>query len=75
MGAVQALKKAGAKVADCIAIFTYGFPFAKNAFQREKCNIHTLTNLEAMIEVAVLKGILMSADRKMILEFAKNPRN
>lgn len=74
LGAVQALKKSGAKVSDCLAIFTYGFPFSKNAFQRERCRIHTLTSLESLIEVAVLKGILMSSDRKMILDFAKNPR-
>ncbi|HSA59653.1 MAG TPA: orotate phosphoribosyltransferase [bacterium] len=73
--AVRALRQAGLKADDCVAIFTYGFPFAKNAFQRERCRLHTLTNLQALLDEAEETGRIAPQDRGLIEKFAKNPQN
>lgn len=73
--AVRALRQAGLKADDCVAIFTYGFPFAKNAFQRERCRLHTLTNLPSLLDEAEETGRITPQDRGLVEKFAKNPQN
>lgn len=72
--AVRALRQAGLKADDCVAIFTYGFPFAKNAFQRERCSLHTLTDLKSLLDTAEDDEKISKEDRVMIDRFAKNPQ-
>lgn len=72
--AVKALRQAGLKADDCVAIFTYGFPFAKNAFQRERCGLHTLTDLKMLLDVAEEDERITPEDRALIDRFAKNPQ-
>ncbi len=73
--AVRALRQAGLKADDCVAIFTYGFPFAKNAFQRDRCRLHTLTDLKTLLDEAEKGGRLSPQDRGLVEKFAKNPQN
>jgi orotate phosphoribosyltransferase len=73
--AVRALRQAGLKADDCVAIFTYGFPFAKNAFQRERCRLHTLTDLKTLLDEAEETGRIAPQDRGLVEKFAKNPQN
>lgn len=72
--AVRALRQAGLKADDCIAIFTYGFAFAKNAFQRDRCELHTLTDLKTLLDVAEEDEQITPQDRTLIDRFAKNPQ-
>jgi orotate phosphoribosyltransferase len=73
--AVRALRQAGLKADDCVAIFTYGFAFSKNAFQRERCRLHTLTDLKTLLDVAEEGEKISPQDRTLIDKFAKNPQN
>ena len=50
---VDALKDAGCEVIGMVAIFTYGLPKATANFNDKQCSFHTLTNYDALIEVAV----------------------
>lgn len=72
--AVKALRQAGLKADDCVAIFTYGFPFSKNAFRRDRCRLHTLTNLKALVDVAVEGERIDTSERALIEKFAKSPQ-
>ncbi len=51
--AVEALRAAGAEVAGVLAIFTYGFAQAEEAFARAEINWGTLTNYQTLLEEAV----------------------
>lgn len=50
--AVEALREREVEVLGAVAIFTYGFPLAENRFTEAKCEVHTLSNYEAMIPIA-----------------------
>lgn len=72
--AVKVLKKAGAKVSDCLAIFTYGFPEAERAFRRAECRLRTITGLNELLMEAVRLRKIKSAEMGLVRRFAKNPR-
>jgi orotate phosphoribosyltransferase len=72
--AVRALRQAGLKADDCVAIFTYGFPFSKNAFRRDRCQLHPLTDLKALVDVAIEDDRITPNDRVLIERFARNPQ-
>ena len=74
LAAVQALKEAGAEVADCLAIFSYGFDFAFNAFHRMRCKLHTLTGLDPLLDEAIALKTITADEKKMVLRFVKNPK-
>ena len=48
--AVEGLRESGADVLGLLAIFTYGFPQAAEAFEAAKCNMDTLTCFAELIE-------------------------
>lgn len=50
--AALAVRDHGAAIAGVIAIFSYGFPFAKTAFDDVNIPFATLSNLESLIEAA-----------------------
>ena len=51
--AVEALRKAGAKVMGMLAIFSYGFDVADENFAKANCILKTLTNYHTLIDIAV----------------------
>lgn len=74
LAAVQALKDAGAEVVDCLAIFSYGFSFAINAFHRMRCRLRTLTGLNELLELAIALKTITAEEKGIVLRFAKNPK-
>lgn len=56
--ACQALQQAGGKVAGVLAIFTYQFPQADQAFKHAAIKYATLSNYTALIETAIDNGII-----------------
>lgn len=74
LAAIQALRVAGAEVVNCLAIFSYGFPFALNSFQRMRCRLRTLTGLSDLLESAVSLKTITLEERELIERFAKNPK-
>ena len=55
---VTALREAGAIVTDCLAIISYGFREAQEAFAAAGVTLHTLTNFEAVLRIARTRGSL-----------------
>lgn len=50
---VDALREAGIEVAGMVAIFTYGFQIAANNFAEKNVQLDTISNYNALIEVAL----------------------
>lgn len=53
LAAVEALREYGVEVVGVLALFTYNFEKAKNAFKVANCPLHTLTNYDVMIREAL----------------------
>lgn len=60
--AVDALRAAGAEVLGVIAIFSYGFEKAVEAFKAADCPFKTLSNYEVLIKEAVENEYISSED-------------
>ena len=56
--AVEAIRNNGCEVVGMVASYTYGFDVAKKAFEDANVKLVTLTNYEAVIEVALQTGYI-----------------
>lgn len=71
--AINALRDAGLDVKGLIAIFTYGFPSAEEAFKSISCPFVTLTNYDIMLEQAVNKSYISEKDIDSLREWRAQP--
>ena len=71
--AVEALRAAGYNVIGMVASYTYGFPVAEKAFADANVRLVTLTNYEAVVEVAKETGYIKSEHVPMLAEWRANP--
>ncbi len=60
--AVKALEESACQVAGVIAIFSYGFDVAKEAFAQANCRFITLTNYEELLREAIKSDYISNAD-------------
>jgi len=70
---LQALRKHGAEVKTCLAIFTYELPKAKKWFAEEKCELFTLSNFTTLIKQAVKEKYITQKEKTVALKWNKNP--
>lgn len=68
-----ALREAGAKVNNCIAIFSYEMESAKKQFSESNIKLNTLSNFSTLINVAVNEGYIPEQDKNTVLEWSKDP--
>ena len=73
--AAEAVRLAGADVVGMVAMFTYGFPVAEEAFKEAGVNLTTLSNYEAMLQVALETGFIREKDLKTLQEWREDPAN
>lgn len=71
--AVEALRSAGCEVVGMLAIFSYGFPVAADAFAQAGVELTTLSNYQDLIGVAVAGGYVTSKDIATLQEWRKDP--
>jgi orotate phosphoribosyltransferase len=71
--AVEALKNEGAVVKGMFAIFTYGFDKATENFKNANVNLHTLSNYENLLELAVARNYINEKEYETLQEWSKNP--
>lgn len=71
--AVQAIRNAGCEVVGMVAMFTYGFPKAEQAFKEADVELVTLSNYNAMLEAAVATNYISQADLETLREWRKDP--
>jgi orotate phosphoribosyltransferase len=73
LNAVKALRDAGCDVLGMVAIFTYQFPKASNAFSEANCKLETLSNYTVLIDAAVKEGYVSDSDIATLSEWRKAP--
>jgi orotate phosphoribosyltransferase len=71
--AVQAIRNAGAEVIGLLAIFTYGFDIANQAFLNAKVPFQTLTDYNTLIEVALKNGIVNNEELASLSAWRSSP--
>ncbi|MDM5226283.1 orotate phosphoribosyltransferase [Cytobacillus sp. NJ13] len=71
--AVKALREAGCEVLGVAAIFTYQLEKGNEMLAEEKIEAYTLTDIEALTEVAVENGYIQEKDMKKLIEWQKDP--
>ena len=71
--AVNALRNMGSKVVGMVASYTYGFPVAKEAFEKADVKLLTLTDYEAVVETALKTGYISEGQIETLHEWRKNP--
>ena len=73
--AVEALRNAGAEVLGMVAIFTYEFPQAAEAFEKAGVELVTLSNYSAMIKAAVKTRYIKESDEAQLQLWREDPEN
>ena len=71
--AVEAIRRDGCEVIGMVASYTYGFPVAIEAFKNANVELVTLTNYEAVLEVAVQTGYINEEDVEVLDAWRKDP--
>lgn len=70
---VEALREAGAEVLGIVSIFTYGMKKGLERLSEAKVVNWSLSNLDALVEVAAEEGIIAGDWKERILKFRDNP--
>lgn len=71
--AVEALRAAGFEVVGMVASYTYGFSVAEEAFREANVRLVTLTNYEAVCDVALKTGYIEQSHVALLNEWRANP--
>ncbi|MEN8157167.1 MAG: orotate phosphoribosyltransferase [Bacteroidota bacterium] len=71
--AVEALREAGAEVAGMVAIFTYGFPVAEEAFRKAGIQLTTLSDYHTLIGMALETGYIKQEQVEVLTQWRTNP--
>ena len=70
---VEALRAAGAEVLGIVSIFTYGMQKGLDRLAAAEAKNYSLSNLDALVEVAAEEGYIKAEDKERILKFRNNP--
>lgn len=70
---VNVLREAGAEVLGIVSIFTYGMKKGLERLAAAQVENHSLTNFDAIAEVAAEKGYIAQSDIARLLAFRDNP--
>lgn len=70
---VEALRNAGAEVLGIVSIFTYGMQKGLDRLAAAEAKNYSLSNLDALVEVAAEEGYIKAEDKERILKFRNNP--
>ena len=70
---VEALREAGAQVLGVASIFTYGLQKGLDHLAAAQVENHSLSNFDAVCEVAAEEGVIRPADIERLKKFRQNP--
>ncbi len=71
--AVDAIRNNGCEVIGMVAAYTYGFDAAKEAFKKANVQLITLTNYEAVLDVALKTGYITENQVSVLNTWRKDP--
>jgi len=72
---VEVLKNSGLSIVGMVSIFTYGFPEAAKAFETANLSLHSLTDYNSLIDVAIEQGRINEEDQKSLENWRSDPAN
>ncbi|MCL6524974.1 MAG: orotate phosphoribosyltransferase [Thermoflavifilum sp.] len=72
--ACEALQQAGGEVMGVVALFDYGFEIAREAFQRAGIPVFALSHYDALLEVALDKGVILGAQLPVLQQWRLSPQ-
>ncbi|MFI3278224.1 MAG: orotate phosphoribosyltransferase [Rikenellaceae bacterium] len=70
---VEALREAGAEVLGVASIFTYGMKKGIDRMAAANVTNYSLSNLDALVEVAAAEGYIKAEDKERLIKFRNNP--
>lgn len=70
---VDVLRGLGAEVVGMCALFTYGFPAAAEAFEKANLPLYTISNYEALMEVAEEKELIKAEEKELLGKWRIEP--
>ncbi len=70
---VEALRKAGCDVKGMVAIFSYGFKTAMDAFEKAKCPLITLSDYDTLLKQAVASGLVSEEELTLLSKWRIAP--
>ena len=70
---VEALRDAGAEVLGVASIFTYGMQKGLDRMREANVTNYSLSNLDALVEVAAEEGYIKPEDKARLIAFRNNP--
>jgi orotate phosphoribosyltransferase len=70
---VDVLKSQGLEVMGMLALFTYGFPQAQQAFESYNLPLHTISNYEALVELMAEKNSINETQFAQLQSWRLNP--
>lgn len=73
LAAADALIRASAEVLGMVAIFSYNFNQSRRAFEQADIELTTLTNYDALIDVACHTGYIRKQDEELLKEWRFSP--
>ena len=71
--AVRSLKESGAQVDEMIAIFSYQFPEAQEAFEEEGVNAEVILHYPYLLDYAVMKGYVEPGTQHLLKAWYRDP--
>ncbi len=75
LGTVEALRRAQAEVLGMLAIFSYGFPLARERFKQYNCSLHTLTDYPTLSGLAVKSGYIKKSELELLEKWRHDPQH
>jgi orotate phosphoribosyltransferase len=72
---VDVLRQSGLEVIGMVSIFTYGFPIAKEVFEKAEVPYKSLTNYPSLISLAIEKNIVTEEQKDILLKWREDPAN
>lgn len=69
----EAIRENGSEVCGVVAIFTYQFPEALEAFEKLGIPVYTLANYETLLDLALKTGKINNDAHAALMEWRKNP--
>ena len=70
---INAVREADCEADFCVAIFTYKMKKADENFKENKCRLFTLTDFNALVEVASETGYIKKDEKNVVLSWSKDP--
>ncbi len=71
--AVDALRQAGAEVIGCLALFSYGFKEAHQAFENAKCPLLTISDYPTLLQEAIKINYINANEADILSAWNQNP--